>query len=219
MLRTYQQTYAYGNAFIADMQAIAEAEYGIDLDTFFNQWIYGKGYPRYKITWDQVGTNAIVKLIQLPSCPATTPHFNTPLELQLHAASADTFIKVYNSNDTQVYTFDWPQTVTSVFFNPHAYVLCNKFGNILQDTTLHYTVGVTNVKPYNAKVYPNPSKNYWQVDNLPDDSALTLTDMNGRELWRGRSANGSAIIPGAEIPAGNYLLKVGEGYSIKLVHW
>jgi aminopeptidase N len=220
VLRLYQQNHNMGNAATTDLQAIAEAEYGIDLDTFFNQWIYGKGFPRYRVSWDQVGTNTIVKLIQMPSCPASTPRFSTPLELQLHAASADTFIKVYNNSDTQVYVFDWPQAVSSIYFNPNAYVLCTRFGTIVQDTMLRYTVGVGNVKSYDIKIFPNPSKNYWQVDNLPDDSVLTLTDINGRELWRGRSTNGSAIIPGADIPAGNYLLKVGEGAaSIKLVHW
>lgn len=220
VMRTYQQNFAYSNAFIADLQSIAEAEYGIDLDTFFNQWIYGKGYPRYRVSWDQVGSQTIVKLIQQPSCPATTPHFSTPLELQLHTATADTFIKVYNSNDTQVYTFDWPQATTTVYLNPNAYVLCNKLGTIVQDTTLRHTVGIGETKLRNIRIFPNPSKNYWQVEELPDDSLLLLTDINGKILWRGKSTNGKAMIPGADLPAGNYLLKTGnDPASIKLIHW
>ena len=106
VLRTYQQTYAFGNANTANLQAIAEAAYGFSLDTFFTQWVYGKGYPKYAVTWDQVGSTVVVKLIQTTSCPASTTHFSTPLELQLHSATADTFIKVYNSLDTQVYIFN-----------------------------------------------------------------------------------------------------------------
>jgi hypothetical protein len=221
VLRIYQQTYAYSNATTSDLQAIAEAEYGIDLDTFFTQWVYGKGQPRYRISWDHVGSTAIVKLIQVATCPATTPHFNTPLELQLHTATADTFIKVYNSLDTQIYTFDWTQTTTNVYLNPNAYVLCNTLGTVMQDTMLRHRVGIGQVAPYNISIFPNPSKNHWQIDGLPEDTAVTLTDMNGRVLWQGKTGNGSVVIPGGDIPAGNYLLKAGGANpaAVKLVHW
>ena len=221
VLRIYQQTYAYSNATTSDLQAIAEAEYGIDLDTFFTQWVYGKGQPRYRISWDHVGSTAIVKLIQVATCPATTPHFNTPVELQLHTATADTFIKVYNSLDTQIYTFDWAQTTTNVYLNPNAYVLCNTLGTVMQDTMLRHRVGIGQVAPYNISIFPNPSKNHWKIDGLPEDTAVILTDMNGRVLWQGKTGNGSVVIPGGDIPAGNYLLKAGGANptAIKLVHW
>jgi aminopeptidase N len=221
VLRIYQQTYAYSNATTSDLQAMAEAEYGIDLDTFFTQWIYGKGQPRYRISWDHVGTTAIVKLIQVPTCAATTPHFSTPLELQLHTATADTFIKVYNSLDTQIYTFDWTNTTTNVYLNPNAHVLCNTVGTVVQDTMLRHRVSIGQVTPYNISIFPNPSKNHWQIDGLPEDTAVTLTDMNGRVLWQGRSNNGSVVIPGGDIPAGSYLLKTAGANptAIKLVHW
>ena len=221
VLRTYQQTYGLGNAATTDLKAIAEAEYGMNLDTFFNQWIYGKGFPKYKVTWDQVGTTAIIKLIQSTSCPATTPHFSTHLELQLHGAGADTFIKVYNSLDTQIYTFDWTPTVTNVYLNPDAVTLCTRVGFISQDTMLRYTLAMPEILPDNISIFPNPSRNFWQVSNLPDDTALTLSDVTGRVLWQGRSSKGAAQVPGNSLPAGNYYLKVSGSKSanIKLVHW
>ena len=219
VLKTYQQTYAYSNANTADLKAIAEAEYGVSLDTFFNQWIYGRGYPIYKVSWNQVGANVIVKLIQTQSCPSYTTHFSTPVELKLHSATVDTFVKVYNSIDTQIYTFNWSPTMTSVVLNPDAWTICKQNGAIVKDTTL---LSVGSIQKYDIKIFPNPSKNYWQIEQLPEDTGLVLTDMNGRILWQGNSGKGNAMIPGKELSTGDYLLKLtgnNNSESIKLVHW
>lgn len=224
VLRNYQNTYAFGNASTADLKAIAESLYGFSLDTFFNQWIYGKGYPKYKVSWDQVGSSVIIKLIQQTSCPASTPHFSTPLELQLHATSADTIVKVYNSLDTQIFILDWAPEMTSVILNPDVWTICTKIGNIKQDTTLRAALNIKSAFSEDVKIFPNPSKNSWVVEHLPLDTGLTLSDMNGRILWKGKSNSyGIALIPGNNLPAGNYLLKLNNNNqfsgSVKLVHW
>ena len=223
VLRTYQQTYAFGNANTANLQAIAEAAYGFSLDTFFTQWVYGKGYPKYAVTWDQVGSTVVVKLIQTTSCPASTTHFSTPLELQLHSATADTFIKVYNSLDTQVYIFNWSSTASSVLLNPDLWTLCKLTSVIRLDTTLasYAAAGTTVVNKQIVKVFPNPSKNHWQIEQVAENTDLTLTDVSGKVLWTGKSAKTTTLIPGDHLPAGNYFLKIGDNStdSVKLVHW
>ncbi len=220
VIQTYQQNYAYGNASNDSLKAIAESIYGMNLDTFFNQWIYGKGYPKYKISWDQVGTTVTLKLVQSASCPATTPHFSTMLELQLHSTTADTIVKVYNSLDTQIFTFDWVPTMSTVYLNPDYWTLCRTNGAFTHDTTLRY-VGIGNLLPCNIKVFPNPTKNQWNISNLASDINLTLTDISGRIIWQGKSNNDITVIPGEKLPAGSYYLIVGDNKadSIKLVHW
>ena len=219
VLRIFQQTYAMGNASTDDLKAIAQTEYGMNLDTFFNQWIYGKGYPKYSITWDQVGTTVSVRLVQTTSCPATTPHFSTPVQLQLHSATGDTIVKVYNSLDNQVFTFDWAPTMSTVYLNPDVWTLCKLLGTVTQDTTLRH-LGTGTVYPGNIRIYPNPSKNNWQIEHIAENISLTLTDINGQIIWKGRSNKNVTVIPGEKLPAGSYYLKMGENTdSIKLVHW
>ena len=217
-LRTYQQTYGFGNASTANLKAIMESTYGIALDTFFNQWIYGSGYPKYRVSWDQTGTTVRVKLIQSQSCPAITNHFSTPVEIELQSATGDTVVKVYNSLDTQVFTFTWAPTMTGVLFNPDIWTICLQYQPIVHDTML----GVISIIPGDIKILPNPSKNHWQIEHLPANINLVLTDMSGRVIWRGKSNNGPTLIPGENLPAGDYILKPEEGNSIdsiKLVHW
>jgi aminopeptidase N len=222
-MRTYQQAYSFGNASVDNMAAIVNSVYGFSVDSFLHQWIYGMGYPKYTIKWDQVGSSVFVKLIQTRSCPLYNVHFNTPVEVQLHGATGDTFVMAYNTLDTELFTFTWDQPMDSLLLNPDALTICKQLGVIRQDTNLRNEVKVGQISiPSKTRVFPNPSKSSWQVDQLPDNAGLLLTDVNGRTIWSGKSAKGSVLVPGAGLPAGDYYLKVSgidHSDSIKLVHW
>ena len=51
-LRTYAETYAYGNALTGDFIAVAEKVSGKSLTTFFDQWLYQPGYPDLDVAWN-----------------------------------------------------------------------------------------------------------------------------------------------------------------------
>ena len=219
VLRTYHQNFALGHAITSDLKSLAETVYGINLDTFFNQWIYGRGFPKYKISWNQSGSTVFVKLIQSASCPSYTPHFSTPLQIQLHSATADTFIKVYNSLDTQIYSFTWSPTMTNVYLNPDVWTLLQLLSAPTHDPSLS-TGSIINSRDY--KIFPNPTKSYWQIDGLGEGTSLALSDISGKLLWQGSSSGNTTVIPGQKLPSGNYFLKMGEGKSaesVKLEHW
>ena len=202
VLKTFQNRYAFGNASTANLKGIADSVYGTNLDTFFNQWIYGQGYPIYKIWWDQIGSTVYVKLVQTVSCTASTPLFRTCLELQLHGATADTIVKVYNNADTQVYTFNWAPTMDSVILNPDVWTICKMSGVPHRDTTL--PLGIKELGTY--KIYPNPTGNNWVIEQLPEGTSLTLSDMYGRELWQCKATKGTTIVP-------------DKTRVVKLEHW
>ena len=217
VLKTYQQTYAYGNANTANLKAIAESKFGMSLDTFFNQWIYGRGYPIYKVSWNQIGGNVYVKLIQTQSCPSYTTHFSTYVELQFHSATADTFVKVYNTLDTQTYVFDWSPAMLSALLNPNAWTVLKQNGVIVHDVAL----GVASTVKGNIVVSPNPTNSSWYVDGLAENTPLILTDASGRTMWQGKSGKGRMIINADKMPAGDYYLTVGSSATdtIKLLRW
>lgn len=207
LLRNYQTTYGEGLASTADLKAMAESMYGISLDTFFNQWIYGRGFPIYRASWNQVGSQVFVKLIQSTSCPSYTSRFSTPVELQLYGAAGDTTIRVYNNADTQVYQFTWSPTISTVNLNPNAITLCRQFGSVIRDATLK-TASL--YKHDNYKAYPNPTKTNWELDNLEAGQKLALYTMEGKFVWGGISSQSKSIIPAVNLPTGYYLLKIGN---------
>ena len=49
-LKEYRERFAYGNASTKDFQLVCESHYGASLDWFFQQWIYAKGRPIYKVS-------------------------------------------------------------------------------------------------------------------------------------------------------------------------
>ncbi|MBC7554316.1 MAG: hypothetical protein H7257_10085, partial [Taibaiella sp.] len=214
LLRTYQATYALGLASTADLKTMAETIYGYNLDTFFNQWIYSRGYPVYNMSWHQAGSTVWVKLIQTRSCNAYNSHFSTPLQLQLRSATADTFIKVYNSLDTQTYVFNWMPAMTNVYLNTDIWTLLRLNTPVIHDVKL----GFTQPDKEKIKVYPNPTKNSWQIDDMQEGLALKLTDVTGRTVWEGKSGRGTTVIPGQRLATGNYYLSVdGADAEYKLI--
>jgi len=219
VLRIYQQNHAMGHATGDDFKTLAEGIYGISLDTFFNQWIYGRGYPIYKVSWYQSGTTVFVKLIQTQSCPSYTPHFSTPLQLQLKSPAGDTLIKVYNSLDTQHYQFEWASAMTGMALNPDSWTVCRTTGAITKDPDL---VGVTIVADQRIRIFPNPSRSDWKMEGLDEPIALVLTDVAGRILWQGTGDRNGVTIPGSGLATGTYMLKItGSKFteSVKLVRW
>ena len=50
-IRVYYDTYKLSNALSDDLKQVMEKQSGMDLDPFFNQWIYQAGQPEFKGKW------------------------------------------------------------------------------------------------------------------------------------------------------------------------
>jgi aminopeptidase N len=59
-IRTYYKTYQNSNAMTKDFQTSMETVSGQDLESFFKQWIFTKGYPEIKWQWKY--SNGIVRI-------------------------------------------------------------------------------------------------------------------------------------------------------------
>ncbi|XZF12905.1 M1 family aminopeptidase [Chitinophagaceae bacterium MMS25-I14] len=228
VLKNYQQQYAYGLAVTEDFQHIAEQVYGSGLDTFFNQWIYGQGYPIYNVKWMATGNNGIhIRLTQTTSIPSSVSMFYTPLEIKIHSriTSQDTVIKIYNDQQVQDVYFTWSQpidTSSSIFNNPitldpYKNVILKAYGAV-QDKTLAVETPIVNT----WRVYPNPATDAWRLENITPGSEATLTDINGKRIWSSTAGNSYMMIPAAGLAPGNYLLQIqaadGKTGILKLSH-
>jgi hypothetical protein len=138
------------------------------------------------------------------------------VQLQLRAGSIDTFVKVYSSLDTQEFTFEWAPTMTSLLINPDVWTLLRNNG-ITKDGALGFGTLYKN----NIRIHPNPAENNWHIEQLPTNTQLALTDMAGKILWQGKSTTGTTVIPGTQLPSGNYMLMLSGTTTehVKLVHW
>ncbi len=121
-LQAYYQRYAGGNASTADLQQVAEEISGQDLDQFFQQWVYGTGFPSLQISWTNVPGGVAVQVCQHQSGPV----FILPLEVTLTAGegvSQDQLIQVDEQGQQVTYPVSFD--VARILADPNQDLLAN----------------------------------------------------------------------------------------------
>ena len=68
----------YNVASTSDFKDVCEDVSGLELDDFFDQWIYGEKYPKYQVSWWSEDQDVYkVKIEQLQS----TGYFSMPIDI------------------------------------------------------------------------------------------------------------------------------------------
>lgn len=204
LLKEYQRKFTSGTATTSDFIALAETIYGNQLNTFFNEWIYGEGYPVYNVKWNQVGSRFILNISQSTTVPGSVPQYSTPVEVLLSSRQGDTVIRL-NNGMSQTKEFIFNSQITAVVFDPEN-VLLNK-----EYVERDYMLGLEQGNNEPAFVYPNPATTEWTVANLLPTYELLLTDATGRIIWRASVSNNHPIVvPCKALSSGEYTLSVIE---------
>ncbi len=126
VLRAYGDSFRYRNASTEDYQRITERITGLDLNWFFNEWVYSLGYPNYHIGWSHrqphYGWELIVDLAQdnMNGAPET---FHMPVEIKVLFASGDTIIRYPVTENPQRNIFPLSQQPVGLQFDPNEWIL------------------------------------------------------------------------------------------------
>lgn len=80
-MKTFLTDHAYQTADTHDLIKSIEKASGRNLREFFDQWVFGIGFPEYKITfiWDEANKVATVKVAQTQKTDDGTPVFSMPI--------------------------------------------------------------------------------------------------------------------------------------------
>ncbi len=125
-LRAYGDSFRYGNASTEDYRRIFERMTGLDLNWFFDEWVYNLGYPNYQIGWyaqeTQDGSQVIVDLAQdnMNGAPTT---FHIPVEVKITFAGGDTIIRYPVTENPQRNVFTVPAQPSTLEFDPNDWIL------------------------------------------------------------------------------------------------
>lgn len=140
----------FGYAKTGDLKRNMETTSGKDLTEFFNDWIYGEGYPRYTIRWNQVNSGSInVKVSQTQTHPSVS-FFESPVTLRLRGTQGESLdVVLDNSVNNEVFQPPVDFTVQSVEFNPEFDVITLYSTVILETIDLDVESEII--------LYPNPS--------------------------------------------------------------
>lgn len=180
--RNYGETHAWGAAVTDDWQRELEEASDQDLDWFFQQWVYGWGYPRYYYSyWADNDTSNLVH-IRIRQTQITQDYFRMPVELRFdYPAGWDTTVTIWNEAvSEQLLSVVVPDSFLSMEFDPRNNILCWAWFEATADDRppvagdFHF---------YGA--YPNPFNSVAVFEfelPRPADVRLRIFDLLGREV-------------------------------------
>lgn len=195
---------AYNYVRTSDFNASLLQSTGKDFTEFFNDWIYGQGYPTYDIRWKQTGNTLTFKAAQTQS-HSSVSFFEMPLPIKVNGTGGQVaYLALNNTSNNQYFTESVSFPVASVEFN-YEYQILEKNSTVTQDNTL----SVSDLDKQNFALYPNPAKNEINIKgiNKATDFAIYFTD--GKLVRKGtylpeKSINISELVPGT------YIFKIND---------
>ena len=171
-----------------------------DLTDYFDDWVYGEGYPIYDITWVQKGEQLNIDISQMQS-HSSVDLFNIDLPLLVRGNSKDSLLRITVSEANFRASFQMPFKVKSVSFDP-----------------FFATLGKANIKfPLDKSsdftLYPNPFKTEFFFTSDVQIIEWELTDIIGKSIIKGElsamNTNSDLIkIDASNYTEGTYILRI-----------
>jgi aminopeptidase N len=118
--------FRFKNASTRDFQSVCEAVYGRSLDYFFNEWIFGTGFPRYLFDWNSRrngSSYAVTVTISQTEAAGSSTFFTMPIDLRFSGPGLDTTVVAFNDAQNQSFVFDLPKPPTDVELDPEGWIL------------------------------------------------------------------------------------------------
>lgn len=212
-LKTYlnDPRWTYGSVRTKDFITTCESVSGLNLDSFFDQWLNYPFFPKYEYEWIVTRKEAgetLVKVTIKQTQDQTL--YVMPLDIQfVYADKRDTLITVQNDHFTQTYNFHLKQEPVQMILDPDHWVLNeNK-----ESTPASYTQFAEIYR-----IYPNPSHGDVNIEIrhlLDKEVTLEIFNIQGQLIrklkpasnqfylhtyhWDGKNENGQAVASGVYI--------------------
>ncbi|MDH6253130.1 aminopeptidase N [Chryseobacterium sp. H1D6B] len=196
---------AYNYARTSDLNASLLLSTGKDFTGFFNDWIYGEGYPTYDIRWRQSpDQNLTFKVSQTQSSP-TVSFYEMPLPVKVNGTGGQVaYLTLDNTSNNQYFLKSVSFPVASVQFN-YEYQILEKNSTVTKDNTL----STASFDLDTFGLYPNPAKNELYLKGVDKPSEYTIYFIDGKLVTKdvyqpGKTINISKLIPGT------YIFKIND---------
>ena len=229
ILNTYYETYRYTNASIPEFQAVCETISAMDLDWFFQEWIYDMGYPKVQYSWEKrsIASDLYEITLVLNQYHSVGPVFRMPVDVRLVGAASTIDTTVWMENANQSFTFLMDNRPVDILIDPDGWVLMG----------LEYMTGGSKRSEAMPdmfalhKNFPNPFNEATTIHyNIPDfngvqwEIRIVVYDLLGRlirTVFKGLEMPGSYRIVwdgqndrGWAVPTGVYIIEFStDGFT------
>lgn len=123
-LHNYYDLYKYSNASVEDFKDVCENVSGINLDKFFDQWVYNGTdniFCSYTFDFENDKKQCSVNILQEPQ---TYYEFHFPLEIKFDFADGSFEIqKLYVDEMTEEFTFKFDREIETIHLDPDSRLL------------------------------------------------------------------------------------------------
>ena len=192
ILKNYQQKFANKNASTSDFQLLVNEMSKKDFTTFFNQWIYGHGYPKYTFQYNQVGDTLYISSKQTGSSKKT-PFFHMKLDFKATTAEGTEILTAVQTKNDEYFKFYYPsKTITRLTSNPNKWNLMKNVVNdslIAKNTALQLPI----VEIGSIVVYPVPTSGKLYFNSNQAITSIRICDLLGREVYLSKVNNQQSL--------------------------
>ncbi|HNE46322.1 MAG TPA: M1 family metallopeptidase [Chitinophagales bacterium] len=125
-IQEFLERYPYANVSTQDFQMQFMRSLGMNMDWFFDEWLYRAGFPVYTVKYDTTENATVVHVSQTQQTNETVHLFNMPIHIQIHYMDGsfdDQLVVIKNA--AQDITIQNPEhkQVLFVLFDPNHMVL------------------------------------------------------------------------------------------------
>ncbi|UOE41822.1 T9SS type A sorting domain-containing protein [Chryseobacterium suipulveris] len=214
LLRDYtaNPSFVYGYAKTEDFKNQILVSTGKDFTGFFNDWIYGQGYPTYTIKWNQIpgNPNVAFSVSQIQS-DSSVDFFELPLPVKVVGTNGEIANLVLDhSYNNQQFSQPVNFQVASVTFNDERQII-EKNSAVVFDPSL----SVISSENQRIALYPNPVQNEIFFNGIQKVSKYEIFSLDGKLVITGNYHPPKGIAVNI-LSKGTYLIKI-NGRSFKFI--
>lgn len=170
---------------------------------FFNDWIYGEGFPKYNFTWQQDSLNNLLLKVNQTQTHNSVNFYEMHLPIYVYGNNADTVLRLHNTFNNQTFKHFINFTIDSIKFNEN-YDIITKDASIVQS--------ISEIKTNNlVKVYPSPTKNILTIEILrtnTENLKIKILNLNGSEINEFQMESKTQQIDVSKFAKGLYFIQI-----------
>lgn len=197
---------AYQFASTDDFKKSVFLSTGKDFTAFFQDWIYGEGYPVYTIKWNQTANGRLHIKISQTQSHTSVDFFELPLPVKVKGASGEIQnLVLNNSANNQIFSENVTFKVDEIVFNDD-YQIITKDPVVVRDPAL---LNLSENTADSWTVFPNPVREQIYLSGPAEAQTYHIVNQEGRIIQTGSFLPGISIKV-ASLTKGLYILQVGR---------
>lgn len=195
---------AYGYAKTADLKNSLLQSTGKDFTEFFNDWIYGQGYPTYQIRWNQTSDDMLRIKVSQTQSHSSVSFFEMPLPIKVNGTGGQVaYLTLDHTTNNQNFANLINFPVSSIQFNYENQII-QRNSTVTKDTSI---LAVDDSSKDAVKIYPNPVKNQLSVSGISKDQNFEIFSIDGKLIKKGSISSGKPVDV-TSLSKGVYIFKI-----------